>query len=137
MGLPRRRLQGPPPRERLRAREARRLHRLRHLRKDVHPLIRVAPESLLRNRDFVNFWTGETISLLGSQVTFLALPLTAVLVLNVSPVELGLLSAAEFAPFLLISLPAGVIVDRVRRRPILIAANLARAVFVGLVPLLA
>lgn len=96
-----------------------------------------ASRSLLRNRDFVKLWTGETISLLGTQITFLALPLAALLVLRVSPVELGLLGVAEFAPFLLFSLPAGAIVDRLRRRPILIAANLGRAVLLGLVPLFA
>jgi MFS family permease len=103
----------------------------------MEPAPRPASRSLLRNRDFVKLWTGETISLLGTQITFLALPLAALLVLGVSPLELGLLGAAEFAPFLLFSLPAGAIVDRLRRRPILIAANLGRAVLLGLVPLFA
>ncbi|MBV9894123.1 MAG: hypothetical protein JO020_08135 [Chloroflexi bacterium] len=55
---------------------------------------------------------GQTISLLGSEVILLALPLTAILVLQDSPLQLGILNAAQSAPFLLLSLPAGVWVDR-------------------------
>jgi MFS family permease len=92
---------------------------------------------LWRNADFLKLWTGETISLFGTQITTLALPLTAVLVLSATPVQIGILNAASFAPFLLFSLPAGVFVDRKRRRPILIISNLGRGLLLGLIPLLA
>jgi MFS family permease len=93
--------------------------------------------STWRNPDFLRLWTGESISLLGSQVTLLALPLTAVLTLDAGAAQLGLLNAFKFAPFFLVTLLAGVLVDRWRRRPILLATNIGRAVFIGLVPLAA
>jgi MFS family permease len=89
------------------------------------------------HRDFLLFWAGETVSLFGSQITVLALPLTALLVLHVSPIQLGILNAAGFLPFLLIALPAGAWLDRYRRRPILLASNVGRAIVIGLVPLAA
>ncbi len=92
--------------------------------------------SLWRHPDFMKLWGGETISLFGSQITFLALPLTAVLVLKASPVQMGILGAVEFAPFLLLSLFAGVWADRLRRRPILITADLGRACLLGSIPLI-
>ncbi len=92
---------------------------------------------LLRNPDFAKLWAGETISLFGSHVTELALPLTAVLTLDASPGQLGLLGAARFAPFLLVTLFAGVWADRSRRRPILIGANVGRAAALAVIPLLA
>jgi MFS family permease len=90
---------------------------------------------LWRHPDFMKLWVGETISLFGSQITFLALPLTAVLVLNASPFEMGLLGALEFMPFLLLSLFAGVWVDRRPRRQILITANIGRALLLATLPL--
>ena len=93
--------------------------------------------SLWRNRDFLKLWTGESVSLLGSQVTELALPLTAVIALRAGPAEMGILGAARFLPYLVLTLPAGLIADRFRRRPILIWANLGRALLIGLVPGLA
>ena len=93
--------------------------------------------SLWRHPDFLKLWTGETISLLGSQITFLALPLTAVTVLDATPFEMGLLGAVEFAPFLLLSLVAGVWADRLPRRPILMVANVGRAILLSIIPLLA
>lgn len=92
---------------------------------------------LWRNRDFVRLWGGETVSLLGSEVTELALPLVAVTTLDASAGQMGLLAAARFAPFLLVTLPAGAWVDRRRRRPVLVGCNLGRALLVGLIPLLA
>lgn len=70
-------------------------------------------------------------------MTTLALPLTAVLLLGVTPAQMGLLTAATFAPYLLVTLPTGDFIDCRRHRPILIAANLARAVLLALVLLLA
>jgi MFS family permease len=90
---------------------------------------------LWRHPDFLRLWSGETISLFGSQVTLLALPLTAVLVLKASPAEMGLLAAVEFLPFLVLSLFAGVWVDRLHRRPILILADLGRGLLLGSIPL--
>ena len=90
--------------------------------------------SLLRNQDFVRLWTAETISQFGSQVSGLAIPLIAATVLNVSPFEFGLLATIEFLPFILLSLPAGVWVDRLRRRPILIIGDIGRALALATIP---
>jgi MFS family permease len=84
---------------------------------------------------FRSLWFGETVSLFGSQVTLLALPLAAILVLHASPFEMGLLAAVEYAPFLFLTLFAGAWIDRVRRRPVMLAANLARAGLIGSIPL--
>ena len=92
---------------------------------------------LWRHSEFLKLWTGQTISQFGTQVSQLAIPLTAALVLNASPAEMGVLSACEFAPFLLLSLFAGVWVDRMRRRPILIVADFGRTVLLGSIPLTA
>ena len=92
---------------------------------------------LWRHADFMKLWTGQAVSQFGSMVTRDALPLIGVLVLQASPLQMGLLSAAGFAPVLVIGLLAGVWVDRVRRRPILIGANLGRAVLVASIPLIA
>ena len=97
-----------------------------------------APEprnrSLFRHRDFVKLWSAETISQFGTQVTLLALPIIAATTLNVTPFEFGLLGTIEFLPFILLSLPAGVWVDRLRRRPILIAGDLIRAAALSSIP---
>lgn len=90
--------------------------------------------TLLRHSGFRRLWFGQTVSVFGSQVTVLALPLAAVLVLHASTFQVGLLTTAEFAPFLVIGLPTGVWVDRIRRRPIMIAADVLRAVTLASVP---
>lgn len=100
-------------------------------------LTRLHFEGLWRNPDFLYLWTGQSISLLGSQVTALALPLTAVLVLNATPLEMGILGAVQYAPFAIFSLVAGVWADRLPRRPILIASDIGRAMFLGLIPVAA
>src|SRR5688572_24382344 len=87
----------------------------------------LAQRGLWRHRDFLSFWGSQTISQFGSQVTFLALPLVAILVLDESTFRVAALTSVEFLPFLLFTLPAGVWVDRLRRRPILILGDLARA----------
>jgi MFS family permease len=91
--------------------------------------------SLFRHPDFVKLWTAETISQFGTQVTFLALPLIAATTLQVTPFQFGLLATIEFLPFILLSLPAGVWVDRLRRRPILIAGDLVRAAALASIPI--
>jgi Na+/melibiose symporter-like transporter len=84
----------------------------------------------------MKLWVGETISVFGSMITGLALPITAAVLLKATPTQMGILGAAASAPFLLVGLFAGVWVDRLRRRPILISADIGRALLVGLVPLL-
>jgi len=90
---------------------------------------------LWRHRDFLSLWGAETISQFGSQVSFLALPLVAILVLDVSAFKVAALTSVEFLPFLLFTLPAGVWVDRLRRRPILVLGNVGRAVALLSVPI--
>ncbi|GAB3425081.1 MFS transporter [Flindersiella endophytica] len=91
---------------------------------------------LARHPDFLKLFTGSTISLFGSSITAVALPLTAVFVLSASPFEMGLLGAAGFLPYLLIGLPAGVWVDRMPYRTVLVVADVLRALLLGLVPVL-
>jgi MFS family permease len=91
---------------------------------------------LLGERDFRNFWIGQTISVFGDQITYLALPIVAVLVLKADPAQMGLLTAMSLIPALLFSLPAGVWLDRVeRRRRLMILADIGRAAAIGVVPL--
>jgi MFS family permease len=93
--------------------------------------------SLWRHSGFVKLWIGQTISELGSRITREGLPLTAVLVLNAAPFQMGLMTAAGAASTLLFGLVAGVFVDRMRRRPIMIAADLARAGILLSIPIAA
>ena len=94
------------------------------------------PPALRRNRDFVNLWIAESISQVGSHISIIALPLLAISVLNASPSQMGYLTAAGTAPFLLFGLFVGVWVDRVRRRPLMFAADLARGILLLSVPAL-
>ncbi|KAA2254859.1 MFS transporter [Solihabitans fulvus] len=91
-------------------------------------------ESLWRHRDFRQLWTGDTISQFGTMVGNTAIPLLAVGVLAATPFQMGLLTAAETAAFLLIGLPAGAWVDRMRRRPLMLRADFARAALLLSVP---
>ncbi|MEV4455873.1 MFS transporter [Microbispora sp. NPDC049633] len=90
--------------------------------------------SLWRARDFRRYAGADAISKLGSEVSLVALPLTAAITLHASPFQVGLLTAAEMAAFLLAGLPAGAWVDRMRRRPVLVAADVVRAVALLSVP---
>jgi MFS family permease len=90
---------------------------------------------LWRHADFLKLWSAETISQFGSQITGLALPLVAIITLDVSPFAVSALFVVEFAPFLLISLPAGVWVDRLPRRPILIVGDFGRAALLLTIPI--
>ena len=92
------------------------------------------PGGLWLHRDFRALWGAETISQFGSQVTFLALPLVAILVLDESTFRVALLTSVAFLPFLLFTLPAGVWVDRLRRRPILILSDCLRALTLITIP---
>ena len=89
---------------------------------------------LLREPGFRGLWLAQTVSQVGTQVTFLAMPLVAILVLDAGPLEVGILGAVDFLPFLLFTLPAGVWVDRLPRRRILIVADVGRALVLAVVP---
>jgi MFS family permease len=91
---------------------------------------------LLADGDFLKLWSGLTISQLGVQVSALALPLAAV-GLGAGPAEMGVLGALRWLPYLLFGLVAGALLDRVRRRPVLVATHLGRAGLLALVPLAA
>jgi Na+/melibiose symporter-like transporter len=92
---------------------------------------------LFRRPSFRAFWLGQSISFIGSHVTELALPLAAVLVLDATAEQMGLLTAIGYVPFLLVGLLAGVWVDRRRRRPILVATDLVSAAAIAVIPLAA
>jgi MFS family permease len=92
---------------------------------------------LWRNPDFRKLWGSLTIVHFGGQVTFLALPLTAALMLNASPFEVGVLTALEALPYPLLGLFAGVIVDRTRKLPVIIAADIGRGLALLAVPICA
>lgn len=89
---------------------------------------------LWRHRDFVKLLGGQTVSTFGSMLTRIALPLTALIALDSSPLEQGFLQAIQAAPVLVAGLFAGVWVDRLKRRPVMIAADLARAVLLFTIP---
>lgn len=93
--------------------------------------------SLWRHRDFLLLWGGQSVSELGSAVTLLALPLTAVVVLRASTFQVGLLSAAVTAAFLVLALPAGAVVDRLAKRRLMLACDVVRVLVIGSVPVTA
>jgi MFS family permease len=93
------------------------------------------PATLWRNRDFLKLWTGESLSLVGSQVTVLAMPIVAYLWLNASVAEMGVLGALARLPMVLFFV-VGVWVDRMRRRPVLIWSDVFRAFMLATVPVL-
>ncbi|MFL5658996.1 MAG: MFS transporter [Ktedonobacteraceae bacterium] len=92
---------------------------------------------LWKDLDFVKLWLGRTVSNFGSGITGIALPLTAVLVLGATPIQMGILGALDGVSVLVIGLLAGIWVDRVRRRPLLIATDLGRAFILSTIPLAA
>ncbi|WP_037914397.1 MFS transporter [Actinacidiphila yeochonensis] len=91
--------------------------------------------SLWRHGDFLLLWGGQTVSETGSQVTVLALPLAAVVLLGASAFQVGLLSAAQTGAYLLVALPAGAVVDRLAKRRLMIACDLTLLLVIGSVPL--
>jgi len=95
----------------------------------------VSEPSLWQHADFLKLWVGQTVSRLGSVVTRTALPLVALLVLGAGPFELAFLVIAQSLSVLLVGLVAGAWVDRLRRRPILIASDVARAALLFTIPL--
>jgi MFS family permease len=90
---------------------------------------------LWRHGDFLKLWSAETISQFGSQVGQLALPLVAVISLESSPFEVAVLGTIVFLPFMLFAIPAGVWVDRLPRKPILVAGDVGRFLLLATVPL--
>jgi hypothetical protein len=91
---------------------------------------------LWRDTDFRRFWAGQTASQLGEQAGQVTLPLIAVLALNAGATQLGVLRAVEQAPILLLSLFAGAWVDRRRTRPVMMLADLGRALALSTIPVL-
>lgn len=83
-------------------------------------------QTLWRDRGFLAYWLGQTVSRLGVQIAGLALPLVAIATFDASAMELGIINAALFAPYLLFSMPAGAWIDRSRKRPFLVTADLVR-----------
>lgn len=90
---------------------------------------------LWRHPDFLKLWSGQTISMFGSQVDDLALGFVAIVVLDATPFEVAVVGVLNFLPFILFTLPAGVWVDRLRRRGILIAGDFLRAGLLATIPL--
>ena len=92
-------------------------------------------DGLWRHGDFLKLWAGETISMFGSQVDDLALGFVAIIVLDASAFEVAVLGTLNFLPFIIFALPAGVWVDRLKRRPILIGGDFARAALLATIPI--
>jgi hypothetical protein len=92
------------------------------------------PKSLWRSAGFRNLWVAQSVSLVGSQVTLLAFPLLALLVLHSSASQVSDLWAVEYLPVLLLGLPAGTWIERMRRRPVLIASDIVRGVATASIP---
>lgn len=93
--------------------------------------------SLVGHRDFRLLWCGETTNRVGINITTVAMPLVAVVTLNASTLAVGVLAAAPWLPWLLIGLPAGAWVDRMRRRPLMVLCNASSAVLLASVPVAA
>ena len=91
--------------------------------------------SLWHHVDYMKLWLAATVSLMGSQVSQLAIPFIATITLKSSPLEVALLGADEMAPFILFALPAGAWLDRVRRRPVLIAGDFGRGLALLTIPI--
>ena len=91
--------------------------------------------SLWRHGNFLRLWTAQTVSLFGTQVTVLALPTVAILLLHAGPVEIGVLVAIPWLAYLCVGLFAGVIIDHFPRRRIMIVADVGRALTLGSIPL--
>ena len=90
---------------------------------------------LWANHDFLKLWAGQSVSEVGTQISGLAIPWLAAVGLHATPFEFSLLGVLGFLPFIFFALPAGVWVDRLRRRPLLIVGDAARAVLMGYIPI--
>ncbi len=110
---------------------------LRPSSSSVPTRLRLPTSGLWANRDFMNLWGAESIAQLGAQVSPVAIPLLAALTLDASPFQMGILTAASGVPVLLIGLIAGAWVDRLRRKPIMMAMDFGRAVVLLAIPVAA
>ena len=108
---------------------------IRRLLPSLRQRLALPLDDLLRDAVFRRLWSSIVISSLGGQITMLALPLTAAVLLQATPTQMGWLVAMEIAPFVLLSLPSGVWLDRVRKLPVYIAGEAALGVIVASVPL--
>lgn len=95
----------------------------------------LAPDDLLRDKLYRRLWLSILTSGFGAQITLLALPLTAAVLLHATPTQMGLLTSMELAPFVLFSLPSGVWLDRVKKMPVYVAGELTVGVVLATVPL--
>jgi len=95
-----------------------------------------AATPLLKNANFLRFWLGQGISVLGSQISGLAFPVLAVTILGASEWQMGVLNAANSAAFLVVGLPAGALIDRMIKRRVMLAADLVRLLCLGAIPAL-
>ncbi|MGG7607751.1 MFS transporter [Massilia sp. BKSP1R2A-1] len=96
---------------------------------------RVPPDSVMGNPDFRRFWFSSILAHFGAQITLLALPICAVLMLHATPAQMGTLAAFESLPFLLFGLPSGVLLDRNRRLPVMMCSDFVVAIALATVPL--
>jgi MFS family permease len=96
---------------------------------------RLAPDDLLKDALYRRLWLSILTSAFGNQITMLAIPLTAAVLLHATPTQMGLLTSMELAPFILFSLPSGVWLDRVRKLPVYVGGELTIAVVLASVPL--
>lgn len=108
--------------------------RLESLRRAFAAWLTLPREDLLRDATYRRLWSSILISSFGAQVTMLALPLTAAVLLHASPTQMGLLTAMEIVPFVLFSLPSGVWLDRVRKLPVYVVGETSVALIVASVP---
>src|SRR5450755_4005028 len=99
------------------------------------PRFTLGPTDLLRDATYRRLWTSILISSFGGQVTLLALPLTAAVLMHAAPTQMGILTAAEIVPFVLFSLPSGVWLDRVRKLPVYVVGEVSIAFAVATVPM--
>ncbi len=93
--------------------------------------------TLWRHGDFMKLWIGQTISEVGSRITLIGLPIVAVQTLSATPAQMGLLAALSGFASLIFGLPVGAWVDRIRRRPVMIGADIARAALLVTIPVAA
>lgn len=101
----------------------------------VPPIRDAAPPRALRgNRAFVRVWAAATVSVFGSFVTRIALPFVAILTLNAGPFDVAILRSLELVAALLVGFAAGAWVDRLRRRPVMVWADLGRAALLATIP---
>jgi MFS family permease len=113
------------------------LDRYRRWLPELPMLLPKGLDGLWRHPDFLRLWAAQAIADFGSQITLLALPLTAAVMLHATPFEMGVLRAIEVLPFALFSLHAGVLIDRTRRMPLMLWRDLLVAAVLLLVPIAA